>query len=138
MTDLTVVIPTALASNLKDDVVRRASSHDNVSTATLSRYFQTDRHRVYQISTSSALQMKRLTAQTFGHDSELIQVIANVDANPRSESQRAATPPSGFESGAEILWATDSSNILTSPIAKSTICLLKVAPKRSRPFTQIA
>jgi acetolactate decarboxylase len=52
---LTVVIPTSLANILKDAVVARASSFDSIVTAALSQYFQSARHRAYQISTSAAL-----------------------------------------------------------------------------------
>jgi len=55
MPKLTVTIPSSLETVLKDAVVERASSLDSVVTAALSQYFQSDRHRVYQISTSAAL-----------------------------------------------------------------------------------
>jgi acetolactate decarboxylase len=53
--NLNVVIPSSLASVLEGAVVNQASSLDSVVTAALSQYFQTSRHRVYQISTSAAL-----------------------------------------------------------------------------------
>jgi acetolactate decarboxylase len=53
--NLNVVIPSSLAAVLEDAVVHQASSLDSVVTAALSQYFQTSRHRVYQISTSAAL-----------------------------------------------------------------------------------
>ena len=55
MPNLNVVIPTSLATTLNDAVGRRASSLDSVVTAALSQYFEIDRHRAYQISTSAAL-----------------------------------------------------------------------------------
>ena len=55
MLNLTVVIPDSLASILKNAVARRATSPDSVVTAELSQYFQTGRHRAYQVSTSAAL-----------------------------------------------------------------------------------
>jgi acetolactate decarboxylase len=55
MPNLNVVIPTSLATTLNDAVARRASSLDSVVTAALSQYFEIDRHRAYQISTSAAL-----------------------------------------------------------------------------------
>jgi hypothetical protein len=53
--NLTTVIPTSLANILQDAFVTRASSFDSVVTAALSQYFQSPRHRAYQISTSAAL-----------------------------------------------------------------------------------
>src|SRR5260370_41586953 len=55
MPNLSVVIPDSLASILKNAVARRATSPDSVVTAALSEYFQSGRHRAYQISTSAAL-----------------------------------------------------------------------------------
>jgi acetolactate decarboxylase len=55
MLNLTVVIPDSLASILKNAVARRATSPDSVVTAELSQYFQTGRHRAYQVSTFAAL-----------------------------------------------------------------------------------
>jgi Alpha-acetolactate decarboxylase len=55
MLNLTVVSPDSLASILKNAVARRATSPDSVVTAELSQYFQTGRHRAYQVSTSAAL-----------------------------------------------------------------------------------
>ncbi|MCU1299299.1 MAG: alpha-acetolactate decarboxylase [Acidobacteriaceae bacterium] len=55
MPNLNVVIPSSLANILNDAVVSRGSSLDSVVTAALSQYFQTTRHRAYQISTSAAL-----------------------------------------------------------------------------------
>jgi acetolactate decarboxylase len=55
MPNLTVSIPEPLASILNNTVARRATSLDSVVTAVLSQYFQTSRHRAYQISTSGAL-----------------------------------------------------------------------------------
>jgi acetolactate decarboxylase len=53
--NLSVVIPSPLASMIENAVVNRASSLDSVVTAALSQYFQSSRHRAYQISTSAAL-----------------------------------------------------------------------------------
>src|SRR6266404_1737725 len=55
MPNLSVVIPDSLASILNNLVARRSTSPDSVVTAALSQYFQTGRHRAYQISTSTAL-----------------------------------------------------------------------------------
>src|SRR5258708_29205208 len=55
MPNLNVVIPDSLASDLNNAVARWATSPDSVVTAALSQYFQTCRHRAYQISTSAAL-----------------------------------------------------------------------------------
>src|SRR5260370_37643167 len=55
MPHLPVVIPDSLASILNTLVARRSTSPDSVVTAALSQYFQTGRHRAYQISTSAAL-----------------------------------------------------------------------------------
>ncbi len=55
MPNLTVVIPDSLDSLLSNIVARRSISPDSVVTAALSQYFQTSRHRAYQISTSAAL-----------------------------------------------------------------------------------
>jgi acetolactate decarboxylase len=55
MPNLTVVIPTSLETILNDEVDKRASSFDSVVIAALSQYFQTARHRAYQVSTSAAL-----------------------------------------------------------------------------------
>jgi acetolactate decarboxylase len=55
MPNLTVVIPASLASILQDAIAARATSADSVVTAALSQYFQSVRHRAYQISTSAAL-----------------------------------------------------------------------------------
>ena len=55
MPNLNVVIPSSLATILNDAVVKRSSSLDSVVTAALSQYFEIDRHRAYQISTSAAL-----------------------------------------------------------------------------------
>src|SRR6266481_2914719 len=55
MPNLNVVIPDSLASILNNAVARRATSPDSVVTAALSEYFQSGRHRAYQISTSAAL-----------------------------------------------------------------------------------
>src|SRR5260370_35092168 len=55
MPHLPVVIPDSLASILNTLVARRSTSPDSVVTAALSQYFQTGRHRAYQISTSTAL-----------------------------------------------------------------------------------
>jgi acetolactate decarboxylase len=52
---LNVVIPDSLASALNNALARRATSPDSLVTAALSQYFQTGRHRAYQISTSAAL-----------------------------------------------------------------------------------
>jgi acetolactate decarboxylase len=55
MPNLNVIIPDSLASILDNAVARRSTSPDSVVTAALSQYFQTGRHRAYQISTSAAL-----------------------------------------------------------------------------------
>ena len=55
MPNLTVVIPGSLASILNKAVARRATSPDSIVTVALSQYFQTSRHRAYQVSTSAAL-----------------------------------------------------------------------------------
>ncbi len=55
MPNLSVIIPDSLASILNNAVTRRATSPDSVVNAALSQYFQTGRHRAYQISTSAAL-----------------------------------------------------------------------------------
>src|SRR5258708_35637382 len=55
MPNLTVIIRDSLASILNNAVARRGTSPDSVVTAALSQYFQTGRHRAYQISTSAAL-----------------------------------------------------------------------------------
>jgi acetolactate decarboxylase len=55
MLNLAVTIPTSLADILKDAIATQASSLDSVVTAALSQYFQTARHRAYQVSTSAAL-----------------------------------------------------------------------------------
>ncbi len=55
MPNLNVVIPASLASILEEAVASRATSLDSVVTTVLSHYFQSSRHRVYQISTSAAL-----------------------------------------------------------------------------------
>lgn len=52
---LTITIPSSLEAVLKDAVVGRASSLDGVVTAALTQYFQSNRHRACQISTSAAL-----------------------------------------------------------------------------------
>src|SRR6266404_13326 len=55
MPNLSVIIPDSLVRILNDAVARRATSPDSLVTAALSQYFQTGRHRAYQISTSAAL-----------------------------------------------------------------------------------
>jgi acetolactate decarboxylase len=55
MANLSVIIPDSIASVLNNALARRATSPDSLITAALSQYFQTDRHRAYQISTSTAL-----------------------------------------------------------------------------------
>src|SRR5258708_3792769 len=55
MPNLNVVIPDSLASILSNTGASRITSPDSVVTAALSQYFQTCRHRAYQISTSAAL-----------------------------------------------------------------------------------
>ena len=55
MPNLCVVIPPSLEAVLKDAAARQASSPDSIVTAALGRYFQTSRHRAYQVSTSAAL-----------------------------------------------------------------------------------
>jgi len=53
--NLSVVIPPSLEVVLKDAAVKQARSLDSIVTAALGCYFQTSRHRVYQVSTSAAL-----------------------------------------------------------------------------------
>ena len=55
MPSVTAVIPASLSAALEKAASARASSIDSIVTAALSEYFQTDRHRAYQISTSAAL-----------------------------------------------------------------------------------
>lgn len=55
MPALNVVIPASLNFALEHAVGARATSVDSLVTAALSQYFQTNRHRAYQISTSAAL-----------------------------------------------------------------------------------
>lgn len=55
MPTLNVVIPASLNSALERAAGARATSVDSLVTTALSQYFQTDRHRAYQISTSAAL-----------------------------------------------------------------------------------
>jgi acetolactate decarboxylase len=53
--NLSVVIPASLEFQLRDAVVRQGSSLDSLVTAALCQYFQTTRHRAFQVSTSAAL-----------------------------------------------------------------------------------
>src|SRR6266853_5623792 len=55
MPNLSVIIPDSLVRILNNAVARRATSPDSLVTAALSQYFQSGRHRAYQISTSAAL-----------------------------------------------------------------------------------
>ncbi len=55
MPNLSVIIPDSLVRILNNAVARRATSPDSLVTAALSQYFQSGRHRAYQISTSVAL-----------------------------------------------------------------------------------
>lgn len=55
MPRLTVVIPASLWATLDSRAIAGATSIDSIVTAALSQYFQIDRHRAYQISTSAAL-----------------------------------------------------------------------------------
>jgi acetolactate decarboxylase len=55
MPSVTVVIPASLSAALERVASARATSVDSIVTAAVSQYFQTDRHRAYQISTSGAL-----------------------------------------------------------------------------------
>lgn len=55
MPNLCAVISPSLEAVLKDAVAKQASSVDSIVTAALCAYFQTSRHRVYQVSTSAAL-----------------------------------------------------------------------------------
>ena len=59
MPNLTVVIPDSLASILNNAVARRATSPDSVVTAALSEYFQSGRHRAYQVFTSAGTTRER-------------------------------------------------------------------------------
>jgi acetolactate decarboxylase len=53
--NLNVAVPPSLDSALKHAAAERASSVDSIVVAALSQYFQTDRHRAYEISTAAAL-----------------------------------------------------------------------------------
>jgi acetolactate decarboxylase len=55
MPSLNAIIPDPLSTMVKEAAASRGSSVDSVVTAALSQYFQTSRHRLYQISTSAAL-----------------------------------------------------------------------------------
>lgn len=55
MPSVTVVLPVSLSAVLEKAASAHATSIDSIVTAALSQYFQTDRHRAYQISTSAAL-----------------------------------------------------------------------------------
>jgi len=55
MPTLTVVIPLSLDIAARDSAVRRGTSLDNLVGAALGEYLDSNRHRMYQISTSTAL-----------------------------------------------------------------------------------
>jgi acetolactate decarboxylase len=55
MPNLTVVIPSSLDIAARDSAANRGSSLDNLVGAALGEYLDSDRHRMYQISTSAAL-----------------------------------------------------------------------------------
>lgn len=59
MPNLTVVIPDSLDSILSNLVARRSTSPDGVVTAAPSQYFQTRRHRAYQVFTSAGSTRER-------------------------------------------------------------------------------
>ncbi len=55
MPTLTVVIPSSLDVAVRDTATRRGTSLDNLVSMALSEYVKSKRHRIYQISTSTAL-----------------------------------------------------------------------------------
>jgi acetolactate decarboxylase len=55
MPALCVVIPPSLDLALRDAASARGTSTDSLVSAALSEYFESQRHRIYQISTSTAL-----------------------------------------------------------------------------------
>ena len=55
MPTLTVVIPSSLDIAARDSAANRRTSLDNLVGAALGEYLESDRHRLYQISTSTAL-----------------------------------------------------------------------------------
>src|SRR5580700_5252072 len=55
MPTLTVVIPSSLDIAARDGASSRGTSLDNLVGAALAEYLDTNRHRMYQISTSTAL-----------------------------------------------------------------------------------
>lgn len=55
MPSVTVVIPAPLSAALVKAASAHETSVDSIVTAALSQYFENDRHRAYQISTSAAL-----------------------------------------------------------------------------------
>jgi acetolactate decarboxylase len=52
---LTVLIPPSLSALLRDTAARRGTSLDSLVSAVLSEYLKSSTHRLYQISTSTAL-----------------------------------------------------------------------------------
>jgi acetolactate decarboxylase len=55
MPNLTVVIPSSLDIAARDSAANRGTSLDNLVGTALGEYLDSDRHRMYQISTSTAL-----------------------------------------------------------------------------------
>ena len=55
MPTLTVVIPSSLDIAARDSAASRGTSLDNLVVAALGEYLDSNRHRMYQISTSTAL-----------------------------------------------------------------------------------
>lgn len=55
MSNLQIAIPPSLAVTLRNAAAKRGTSIDSLVSAALSEYFQSAKHRVYQISTSGAL-----------------------------------------------------------------------------------
>lgn len=55
MPTLNIVVPKSVDSALRELASRRGTSVDSLAGAALNEYLQSDRHRMYQISTSSAL-----------------------------------------------------------------------------------
>jgi hypothetical protein len=55
MPTLTTTIPAMLEAALKEAVADRGTSPDNLIGATLSEHLDSHRHRIFQISTSTAL-----------------------------------------------------------------------------------
>jgi len=55
MPTLTVVIPSSLDAAARDTAGQRGTSLDTIVSAALGEYLNSQRHRMYQISTSAAL-----------------------------------------------------------------------------------